>query len=52
MRQANKLNCEFVAILGENELNNNQIQLKNMQQSTQEIVELKKIVDVLNSKIL
>jgi histidyl-tRNA synthetase len=51
MRLANKAECEFVAILGEDELSANQIQLKNMKNGTQELIELDKFVEILVNKI-
>ena len=50
MRQANKLECTFVLILGEEELEMNQIQLKDMRDSSQEIAKLSEISAILANK--
>ena len=35
MRDANKLNAQFVIIIGENEINNGEVIIKNMKDSSQ-----------------
>ncbi|MFZ1729254.1 MAG: histidine--tRNA ligase [Bacteroidota bacterium] len=45
MREANKLACPFVAIVGESEMNAEQAQVKNMRQGTQESVEFTRLAD-------
>ena len=45
MGRANKANARFAMILGEDEIKNQTVALKDMQQSTQEIVAMDKIVE-------
>lgn len=52
MRQANKLNCSYVLILGDDELNNNIFQLKNMKEGTQEVLCLDLLIEQVKNKIL
>ena len=47
MRNAGKNNANFVVIIGENELNDNKVILKNMQERKQEEILLDKLVDRL-----
>jgi histidyl-tRNA synthetase len=44
MKEANKLNSEYVIIIGEDELKNNSCVLKNMKDSTQIIINQTDIV--------
>lgn len=50
MRRANKLNAAFTLILGEEELQSGQAQLKNMTDSSQVAVALDDLVDMLTRK--
>lgn len=50
MKQANKCNASYVIIIGEYELNNNIVQLKNMANGEQESVSEYKIVDEIIAK--
>ena len=50
MRRANKLNAAFTLILGEEELQSGQAQLKNMAASSQSTVELDTLVAMLTKK--
>ncbi|MFH1063231.1 MAG: histidine--tRNA ligase [Candidatus Omnitrophota bacterium] len=52
MRQANKLDCAYVLILGEDELKNNNIQLKNMRQGTQQLLCLDSLAEHVKTIIL
>ncbi len=52
MRQANKLNCAYVLILGDDELANNNIQLKNMNDSSQQMIKISELINQLKSEIL
>ncbi len=45
MKAANKSNAEFTLILGEDELNKNEVILKNMETSEQQNVEIDKIIE-------
>ena len=47
MRSANKQNARYVMILGEDEMKNNEVTLKNMQNGSQEKVSFNRIDDVL-----
>lgn len=51
MRLANKMNVSFVIIVGQKELKDQQILVKNMQNSKQELVHLDKIVPYLQSAL-
>ena len=50
MRTANKLGARYVLILGENELANQVVVLRDMTDSSQEEIPLAKIIEVLKSK--
>lgn len=43
MKKADKLGCEFVYIIGENELKNNQVTVKNLKDGTQRLISLSEI---------
>ncbi len=47
MREANKFNARFVAILGEDELKNNVITLKDMNSGEQKQIEEEEIINIL-----
>ncbi len=47
MRNAGKNNANFVVIIGENELNDNKVILKNMRERKQEDIQLDKLVETL-----
>ena len=51
MRRANKLNAAFTLILGEDELQSGQAQLKNMGDSSQSTVELENLAEELKKKL-
>lgn len=51
-KSADKLNVPFVVILGEEEIKNNVITLKNMQTGNQETLTLEKTIDVIKNKNL
>ena len=51
MGKADKANARFTLILGEEEIKNNTVAVKDMQKSTQETVELKNVVNVLKDKL-
>ncbi len=51
MRQASKLHCDYVLILGDNEFKNNCIILRDMNEATQESVKLNNITGELKRKI-
>jgi len=50
MGKANKANARFALILGEDEIKNQTVALKNMQASTQEIVAIKDVVELLKNR--
>lgn len=52
MERANKANARFVLILGEDEIKNNTVALKDMQSGKQEAVPLKDIVGSIKDKLL
>lgn len=47
LKYADKLNIPYVCIIGENEINENCVMLKNMKEKTQEKVTLKEILDTI-----
>jgi len=51
LNHANKMNVYYVLILGEDEIKNNTVALKDMQAGTQVTVELKNIVSILKDKV-
>jgi len=51
LRQANKLDCSFVLILGETELSSNTIILKDMQKGIQESIALDSTVTAVKQRI-
>lgn len=51
MRRANKLNAAFTLILGEDELQSGQAQLKDMSDSSQAMVELENLAEELKKKL-
>lgn len=48
---AQRKNASYAIIIGENEMNSYQFQVKNLQTQTQETVEYSKLIDYLNEKI-
>ena len=52
MGRADKANAHFALILGEEEIKNHTVALKDMRAGQQEIVEIKNIVSVLKDKVL
>ena len=52
MGKADKANARFALILGEEEIKNHAVALKDMQAGTQETVELKNIVSILKGKLV
>ncbi len=51
MRQANKLNCSHVLILGDDELKNDSIIIKYMDQGTQELIKINSLMKVIKKEI-
>ncbi len=51
MRRANKLNATFTLVLGEEELESGQAQLKNMSDSSQSVVAMDSLVAMLTEKL-
>lgn len=50
MKYANKLGAKYVIVLGENELKEGRVKLKDMKNSSEEEIELSNIVSIMNSK--
>ena len=50
MGKADKAHARFTLILGEDEIKNNTVALKDMQTGTQEAVAMKEIVSLLKNK--
>ena len=48
MKYADKLNIPYVCIIGENEINENCIMIKNMEEKTQEKVKVEEILEKIN----
>ena len=51
MKQANKLNAKYVTIVGEDEVAQNVVTLKNMANSQQEVVAVENIIDKLKAEV-
>ena len=51
MRAANKSGAKFVMIIGEEELKKREVTLKNMQDSSQEMVAFKNVAKILKGKL-
>ena len=51
MRQANKLNCSHVLILGDDELNKDSIMIKYMDRGTQELIKINSALKVIKKEI-
>ena len=51
MKQANKLNAKYVIIVGEDEVAQNVVTLKNMANSQQEVVAVENIIDKLKAEV-
>ena len=51
MKQANKLNAKYVIIVGEDEVTQNVVTLKNMANSQQEVVAVENIIDKLKAEV-
>ena len=49
LREANKMNVKYAIIIGDEELESNQIEVKNFSTGSQQKIELSKIVDHMNS---
>jgi len=52
MGKANKANARFTLILGEDEIKNNIVALKNMQVGTQETIRLSEVIEVIKNKLI
>lgn len=50
MKYANKLNAKYVTVIGEEEINNNKIKVKNMENGSEEEIQLNQLVEYMNSK--
>ena len=51
MKQANKFNAKYVIIVGEDEVTQNVVTLKNMANSQQEVVAVENIIDKLKAEV-
>lgn len=50
MKYANKLNAKYVTVIGEDEISNNKIKVKNMENGSEEEIQLNQLVEYMNSK--
>lgn len=50
MKYANKMNAKFVTVIGEDEINNNKIKIKNMENSSEEEIELNQLLEYMKNK--
>ena len=50
MKYANKMNARYTTVIGENEIKLNKIKVKNMENSSEEEVQLDQLVDFMKSK--
>ena len=49
-KKADKLNCKFVVILGENEIENGVLQLKNLKTGEQQQLDFEKAIEIIKTK--
>lgn len=50
MKYANKINAKYVTVIGEDEITNNKIKVKNMENGSEEEIQLSKLVEYMKSK--
>ncbi len=50
MKYANKMNAKYTTVIGEDEINNNKIKLKNMETGNDEEVQLDQLIQVMKNK--
>jgi histidyl-tRNA synthetase len=51
MKYANKMNTRFVTVIGEDEINNNKIKVKNMENGSEEEIQLNQLLDYMKNKV-
>lgn len=50
MKYANKMNAKYTTVIGEDEINNNKIKLKNMETGNDEEIQLDQLIQVMKNK--
>ena len=50
MKYANKINASFVTVIGEDEINNNKIKVKNMENGSEEEIQLNQLLEYMKNK--
>ena len=51
MKYANKINAHYSVIIGNTEIEQNQIELKNMKEGTKENIALSDLIDVIKQRV-
>jgi histidyl-tRNA synthetase len=50
MKYANKVNAKYITVIGDDEINNNKIKLKNMETGSEEEMQLDQLIQVMQNK--
>jgi histidyl-tRNA synthetase len=50
MKYANKINAKYITVIGEDEINNNNIKVKNMENGTEEEIQLSQLLEYMKNK--
>ncbi len=49
MKYANKMNAKYITVIGEDEISNNKIKVKNMENGSEEEIQLSQLVEYMKS---
>jgi histidyl-tRNA synthetase len=49
MKYANKMNARFITVIGEDEINNNMIKIKNMENGSEEVIHLNQLLEYMKN---
>jgi len=52
MKYANKMNAKYITVIGENEISNNKIKVKNMENGNEEEIQLNQLLEYMKNKQL
>jgi histidyl-tRNA synthetase len=50
MKYANKMNARYITVIGEDEINNNKIKIKNMENGSEEEIQLNQLLEYMKNK--
>jgi histidyl-tRNA synthetase len=50
MKYANKMNAKYITVIGEDEINNNKIKVKNMENGSEEEIQLNQLLEYMKNK--